>query len=337
MKTINDALIPNTFQIPARCKVFEEPTTVDELRQALHRWRSSASLPLLIMGRGSNLLFTKDFEGHVIHPDFRGISYCQCDSEHIVVRVGAGEEWDGFVAYCVSHGWHGAENLSLIPGDVGAAAVQNIGAYGVEVKDIILSVEVIEVATGEHRLFDKEACGYAYRQSRFKQEWHNCYVVTHVNFRLSKRFTPKLDYGNIRAELEARHISSPTAYDIRNVVISIRKTKLPDPMLEGNAGSFFMNPVVERSHYLLLKEKYPDIPCYEVDAGHVKIPAGWLIEQCGWKGRSLGRAGVHDRQALVLVNRGGATGAEVLQLCNIVQTDVRRMFGIDIHPEVNIF
>ena len=215
--------------------------------------------------------------------------------------------------------------------------MQNIGAYGAEVKDLIDQVETIEVGTGKKRVFTREECHYGYRYSRFKGEWKGRMVVTHVTFVLSKTFTPKLDYGHIREELAASGIQQPTAQELRDVIIRIRQSKLPDPKVEGNAGSFFMNPVVERDCFNRLRAQYPAMPHYEVDGGHVKIPAGWMIEQCGWKGKSMGRAGVHDKQALVLVNRGGATGAEVLALCEQVRADVKEKFGVDIHPEVNIF
>ena len=253
-------------------------------------------------------------------------------------RTGYGFVWDDLVAYCVEHGFYGLENLSFIPGEVGASAVQNIGAYGAEVKDVITAVETVGLQDGEVRMFDVSACGYAYRKSIFKEEWRGRYAVTHVHFRLSATFRPNLDYGGIREALSAGGIrpEKVTAQDLRRVVIAIRKAKLPDPKVQGNAGSFFMNPVVSREVYEAIKGDYPDVPHYEVDAERVKIPAGWLIERCGWKGRSLGRAAVHDRQALVLVNKGGATGRDILALCEAVRADVLSRFGISISPEVNI-
>jgi UDP-N-acetylmuramate dehydrogenase len=228
------------------------------------------------------------------------------------------------------------ENLSLIPGDVGASAVQNIGAYGAEAKDVIERVEAVSITTGEVCTFSGEDCCYGYRDSRFKREWKNQYLITHVTYRLSREYKPRLDYGNIRAELERQGISLPDALQLRQTIIDIRNAKLPDPKVTGNAGSFFMNPVVEREVYDRLAEQYPGMPHYDVDEEHVKIPAGWMIDQCGWKGKSLGKAGVHDRQALVLVNRGGATGQDVIALCQAVCADVEQKFGIALHPEVNI-
>ena len=254
----------------------------------------------------------------------------------MLVRVGSGEIWDEFVENCVSRGWYGAENLSLIPGEVGASAVQNIGAYGAEVSTIIYMVEAVRLSDGELVTIPAEACGYGYRQSRFKNEWRNHYLITHVTYRLSKVFTPRLDYGNIRTELERQGIAEPTARQLRDVIIHIRRERLPDHHVEGNAGSFFVNPVVPKAQFEALLALYPQMPHYHVSDQEEKIPAGWLIEQCGWKGRSLGRAGVHARQALVLVNRGGATGADVLRLCEQVRQDVAAKFGVDIVPEVNI-
>ena len=252
------------------------------------------------------------------------------------MTCGSGEVWDDMVATSLKAGYYGMENLSLIPGDVGASAVQNIGAYGMEAKDLILCVWMIEIPTGKPWMIGNEECEYGYRQSRFKQDWKNRFLITRVTYGLARTFQPRLDYGNIRQELERRGITEPTAQQLRDVIIDIRNAKLPDPKVEGNAGSFFMNPIVTRQKYEKLAALYPDMPHYKVDSRHEKIPAGWMIEQCGWKGKSLGRAGVHDKQALVLVNRGGATGAEIVALCNAIRKDVKTKFDIDIHPEVNI-
>ena len=259
-------------------------------------------------------------------------------SQETVVRMtcGSGEVWDDMVATSIKGGYYGMENLSLIPGDVGASAVQNIGAYGMEASDLILCVWMIEIPTGKPWMIGNEECEYGYRQSRFKQDWKNRFLITRVTYGLARTFQPHLDYGNIRQELERRGIKEPTAQQLRDVIIDIRNAKLPDPKIEGNAGSFFMNPIVTRQKYEKLAALYPDMPHYKVDSRHEKIPAGWMIEQCGWKGKSLGRAGVHDKQALVLVNRGGATGSEIVALCDAICKDVKAKFGIDIHPEVNI-
>ena len=339
MKDLQDySLLPhNTFGIEARCKRFLEYDSVREA-QCICGMLNAAYQPLLIVGSGSNLLLTADYPGTVIHSAVKGISVLGDDGNDVLLECGSGEVFDDVVAYAVAHGYYGAENLSIIPGEVGASAVQNIGAYGVEAKDIIYKVEAVEIETGNVVTFDNAECQYSYRQSRFKNEWKNAYLITHVVYRLSRSFSPKLDYGNIRSFLQDKGISSqPTAQQLREAIIGIREAKLPDPKVEGNAGSFFMNPIVEKDKYEQLAALYPDMPHYTVDDQHEKIPAGWMIDQCGWKGKTRGRAGVHSKQALVLVNRGGATGQEVVDLCNAIRADVKQAFGVDIHPEVNIY
>ena len=332
------SLLPhNTFGIQADCDRFIDMETEDDVMK-LKDMLDDKDMPLLIIGRGSNLLLTDDYHATVLHCSIKGKTIVKEDGNSVLLRCGAGEEWDSIVDYCVAHDWQGIENLSLIPGEVGASAVQNIGAYGTEVKEIIHSIEAVEISTGKKHTFTNEQCEYSYRQSKFKNEWKDRFIITHVTYRLEKStdYIPKVDYGNIKSELERKGISLPTMKDIRDVVISIRKDKLPDPEVEGNAGSFFMNPIVEKATFMNLLEQYPDMPHYNVDSEREKIPAGWMIDQCGWKGKTLGKAGVHDRQALVLVNRGGATGKDILLLCNTIRNDVRQKFGIDIHPEVNI-
>lgn len=303
-----------------------------EEAQAVVGMLTETDRPLLILGGGSNLLLTGDYDGTVLHSGIRFLE--QTDECHI--RCGSGYVWDDVVAYCVANGLYGAENLSVIPGEVGASAVQNIGAYGVEAKDLIDSVEAVEIETGRICRFMNAECAYSYRQSKFKHAWRDRFLITAVTYRLSKTYAPKLDYGNIRAALAAKGIDNPTAMQLRETIIEIRNAKLPDPKVLGNAGSFFMNPVVPTQKYNELARQYEGMPHYTIDSEHEKIPAGWLIEQCGWKGKALGRAAVHDKQALVLVNRGGATGSEVVHLCETIQHDVRQKFGIDINPEVNI-
>lgn len=324
----------NTFGIDVKCRRFIEFESVDELLQIVNSL-TDADKPLLVLGGGSNMLFTADYEGTVLHSAIKGHVAVQTD-EGIMLRCGSGEVWDDIVSLCVSNRMYGAENLSLIPGDVGASAVQNIGAYGAEAKDIILKVEAVDLQTGKMCEFTNEECEYAYRKSKFKGEWRNRFVITYVTYKLSEVFCPCLDYGNIRAELEKRNIKVPTAEQLRNVIIDIRNEKLPDPKVEGNAGSFFMNPVVPKAKYEELVVRFGNVPHYSVDDNNEKIPAGWMIDQCGWKGKSLGKAGVHSRQALVLVNRGGAEGKDIVALCDAIKRDVKDKFGIDIVPEVNI-
>ena len=320
----------NTFGMDVKAKRYVEYDSEDELVQLL----SSLQGKVLHIGGGSNLLFCGDFDGTILHSAIKGIEVVEDveGDDEVLVRVGAGEVWDDFVAWAVAEGYGGVENLSLIPGEVGASAVQNIGAYGVEAKDVIAMVEAVDMASGEKRLFANAECGYAYRQSIFKQELKGKYAITYVIYRLQKQPKLKLEYGNILAALEDK--AQVTVADVRRAIIDIRNAKLPDPKVVGNAGSFFMNPVVSREKFLSIQKDYPTMPFYDVDGG-VKIPAGWLIEQCGWKGKSLGRAGVHDKQALVLVNRGGASSEEIVTLCNTICKDVHERFGIDIHPEVN--
>ena len=304
-----------------------EFTTVEEAQQVAEILRESER-PYIIIGGGSNLLLTKDFPGIVVRSDILGI---QIDDNRMT--CGSGEVFDEIVEASLMAGLYGLENLSLIPGDVGASVVQNIGAYGVEAKDYIESIEAVEIATGKVVTIQAKDCGYGYRQSKFKTDWKNKYLITHVTYRLSTIFKPHLEYGNLKGTLGPGPI---VPFRLREVIIGIRNEKLPDPKVMGNAGSFFMNPIVPRAQYEALAVRYPEMPHYEVDAERVKIPAGWMIDQCGWKGKSLGRAGVHDKQALVLVNLGGATGDEIVKLCLAIQKDVKEKFRIEIHPEVNI-
>lgn len=321
----------NTFGIDAKCQRFVEYESVEEA-QELVRSLTEDDYPLLILGGGSNLLLTGDYKGTVVHS---GISFIErLDDER--VRCGSAYVWDDFVDYCVLHQLYGAENLSIIPGECGASAVQNIGAYGAEAKDLIDEVEAVEISTGEVHHFKNADCAYSYRQSKFKHEWRDKYLITSVTYRLSKTYHPNLDYGNIRAALAERGIENPTAIELRQTITDIRNAKLPDPKEIGNAGSFFMNPIVPKAKYEELAALYERMPHYTIDAEHEKIPAGWMIEQCGWKGKALGPAGVYAKQALVLVNLGGASGADVVRLCETIQHDVKEKFGVEILPEVNV-
>lgn len=325
-------LTHNTFGIKARARSFWEISEVDELQEALSDGKIARTKHLVI-GRGSNLLFLGDYNGLLLHSALRGISIEAESADSVHLRVGSGEVWDEFVAHCVEKGWSGVENLSAIPGEVGAAAVQNIGAYGTEVCNCIQRVETLSMADGTPRTFSADECRYAYRSSLFKQEERGNYFVTYVHFTLHKGSHPQLAYQGLADLLP--HGADSSLPEIRNAIIALRAQKLPDPAEWGNAGSFFMNPIVPEAQYQALLSQYPQMPSYKADKGLIKIPAAWLIEQCGWKGRTLGKAAVWERQPLVLINRGGATAADITRLADCITEDVRHKFGIDLHPEVN--
>lgn len=329
---MNDEIkkIPNTFGIDVSASSFFEYHSEDELQKKIET--GVISMPYLHIGSGSNLLFIKDYEGTVLHSRITEIEVIAENENQVSVRVGAGMIWDDFVAYCVGKGWYGLENLSLIPGEVGASAVQNIGAYGVEVKDFITSVDTISIF-GKKRVFQTRECEYAYRKSIFKRPEMKSVFVTYVTFCLSKKESYTLDYGTIRQELTKYSIVDLET--LRRVIIEIRESKLPDPKILGNAGSFFMNPIVSRVQFEELQRQFPSMPHYDIDEERVKIPAGWMIDQCGWKGKALGPAAVHDKQALVLVNLGGATGSDIVALSDAVRASVYEKFRIEIFPEVN--
>lgn len=329
---MNDEIkkIPNTFGIDVSASSFFEYHSEDELQKKIET--GVISMPYLHIGSGSNLLFIKDYEGTVLHSRITEIEVIAENENQVSVRVGAGMIWDDFVAYCVGKGWYGLENLSLIPGEVGASAVQNIGAYGVEVKDFITSVDTISIF-GKKRVFQTRECEYAYRKSIFKRPEMKSVFVTYVTFCLSKKESYTLDYGTIRQELTKYSIVDLET--LRRVIIEIRESKLPDPKILGNAGSFFMNPIVSRVQFEELQRQFPSMPHYDIDEERVKIPAGWMIDQCGWKGKALGPAAVHDKQALVLVNLGGATGSDIVALSDAVRASVYERFRIEIFPEVN--
>lgn len=333
----NVSLLPyNTFGIDARCRRFAEYGDVEELRGILAALREKhPGEPVLCVGQGSNLLFTKDYEGTVLHSRMCGIEVTPEGGDAVIVSAESGLDWDGFVAHCVTAGYYGLENLSYIPGTVGASAVQNIGAYGVEAEQYILRVHCIDLKTGEAHVFHHDDCRYGYRQSIFKNEWRGKYAVVRVDFRLSRTFVPHIGYGGLAKEFaDGRDTDTLTAQALREVIIRIRRAKLPEPAELGSAGSFFMNPVISAERFAALQEAYPAVPHYEVEGG-VKVPAGWLIEQCGWKGRRLGAAGVYEKQALVLVNHGGASGADIVALSDAVRRDVENKYGIKIQPEAN--
>ena len=318
----------NTFGMDVRADRLIDWATTDELKNAL----PDIEKPVLMIGGGSNLLFMGDFKGTVLHSTITSIDIIDSTDDLVYVKVGAGVVWDDFVAWCTINGFWGVENLSAIPGEVGASAVQNIGAYGAEAKDVIDTVQTICLADGTERDFSNAECRYGYRQSIFKNELKGQYAVAYVIYALSKVPQPKLGYGALEQEVE--RLGGPTLANIRQAVISIRDSKLPDPKVLGNAGSFFMNPVVTEQEFNIIRSNYPDVPSYPAPGG-IKVPAGWLIEKTGWKGRSLGPAAVYDKQALVLVNKGGATGADVRHLADTIIADVKRKFGITLSTEVN--
>ena len=321
-------LAHNSFGLDVKAREFVEYETEEELTAYLSARNDDR--PFLHIGGGNNLLFTKDFDGTILHSAIRGMTLVGQDSKSVLLRIGGAEVWDDIVERTISAGYYGLENLSLIPSEVGAAAVQNIGAYGAEAKDFIECVEVVDLQTLQSHSFSNADCEFAYRYSNFKGPWRGRYAVTHVVLRLSLDFKPNLTYGALSGVVSPQ----TDARSLRKAVIELRQGKLPDPRQFGNAGSFFLNPVISQEDFARLHEQYPAVPHYDVADG-VKVPAGWLIEQCGWKGRSLGNAAVYDKQALVLINRGGATPQEIMRLSDTVCADVKAKFGITITPEVN--
>ena len=330
----NYSLLPhNTFGFDVACDTFFEYTSVDELKDFISQGRLSGKKYLHI-GGGSNLVFVNDFHGIVLHSQIKGFEILERTNTSVRVRVGAGEVWDDFVSWSLTQALYGLENLSHIPGEVGAAAVQNIGAYGKEASQYIEQIEAIDLHTGKVVCFHVSECDYAYRHSIFKSTLKNQYAITHVHFVLSTIFTPDLNYGAITSALEEQHIATPTALQLRECIINVRDSKLPDPKHVGNAGSFFMNPVISEKHFSLLQQTYPNVPHYHVGDG-IKVPAGWLIEQCGWKGKSIDNVGVYHKQALVLVNHGGAKGTDIVNLAQTIVNDVKEKFGIELIAEAN--
>lgn len=324
----------NTFGLESTASFFAEVSSVEELKAILLDpiWQQT---PKFILGGGSNVLFTRNVDALVIHPAIKGIDKVKEDEDHIWLKVGAGENWHGFVMHCVELNYGGVENLSLIPGTVGAAPMQNIGAYGVEIKDVVESVETISIDTGKIRVFSNEECAFGYRESVFKKALKNQFVVTGVTFVLNKKPVINVGYGDVRRTLAEMNVSDPTIADVSQAIITIRRSKLPDPAQIGNAGSFFKNPEIPLEQYDNLKKAFPEIPGYPVSEAMVKVPAGWLIEQAGWKGYRQGAIGVHQKQALVLVNYGGGNGNEIRALATTIQDSVELKYGIRLSPEVN--
>ena len=323
----------NTFGIDVKAKKFVSISTLEELKEVL-----SIENEIFLLSGGSNMLLTKDIDKTVVHIDLKGIKILEESKDQVVVEVYAGEDWHQFVLWCVNHDFGGIENLSLIPGNVGTCPIQNIGAYGVEVKDVIESVETIEIKSGKTKTFSNSECQFGYRNSIFKNTLKGKFVITKVRFKLTKvKHNLNTSYGAIESELSSNNIQNPTIKDISNAVIAIRQSKLPDPKEIGNSGSFFKNPVISKSHFERLQEKYPKIPSYPIDEFTVKVPAGWLIETAGFKGKRFGEAGIHDKQALVLVNHGNACGQEVFKVAKHIQSKIYIDFGIELEIEVNVY
>ncbi|TCD02550.1 UDP-N-acetylmuramate dehydrogenase [Pedobacter psychroterrae] len=326
----------NSFGIDVKSHYFIEIFTESALTELLHS-AIVRQQKLLVLGGGSNVLFTQDFDGLVIKVSIPGISAAaQEDGDEVIVTAGAGVVWNDLVNYCVAHDFAGIENLSLIPGTVGASPIQNIGAYGVELKDVFHSCKAYEIASGQARTFSFEGCRFGYRDSIFKNELKNKYIITSVSFRLSKVASLHTKYGAIQDELAKRNINHPGIADVSTVVAHIRVSKLPDPSTIGNAGSFFKNPVIDQSQFQQLIAQFPGVVNFPVGSDKVKIAAGWLIEQCGFKGKVVGNTGTWKNQALVLVNHGGATGHEVYSFSEQIIKDVDAKFGIQLEREVNI-
>ncbi|WP_159022732.1 UDP-N-acetylmuramate dehydrogenase [Formosa sp. L2A11] len=324
----------NTFGIDVVAKHFVTISTLEDLKAVLELKDYPEKL---ILGGGSNILLTKDVNALVILSRLKGISITSKTDDTVLVKANAGENWHEFVLWTLSHDFGGLENMSLIPGNVGTSPIQNIGAYGIELKDHFESCEAINIETKTLTTFNKEECEFGYRNSIFKQHEKGKYIITSVTFKLTtKNHILHTNYGAITAELDAKGITNPTIQEVSNAVIAIRQSKLPDPKKIGNSGSFFKNPVVDKSVYLQVLKQFPDLPSYPVSETEVKIPAGWLIEKAGFKGKRLGNYGVHQNQALVLVNYGGATGCEILKLSSVIQQTIQRIFNITIESEVNI-
>ena len=325
----------NTFGIDVAANKFVSVNSVEELKKVL---ANRGKEPLFLLGGGSNMLLTKNIEALVIHLNLKGISVLSENEHSVQLRVMAGENWHEFVLFCINNNYGGVENLSLIPGNVGTAPIQNIGAYGVELKDTFVRCEALHIETLSEKTFSKKECNFGYRNSVFKNELKGEYIITSVTFELTKtNHELHTSYGAIQQELNRKGINSPSISDISEAVIAIRKSKLPDPTELGNSGSFFKNPIITSEAFQAFRLQYPEAPFYEVSPTEFKIPAGWLIEQAGFKGKRFGDAGVHKNQALVLVNHGNATGEEIWQLALKIQKEVRSKFGIYIEPEVNVF
>ncbi|WP_297338153.1 UDP-N-acetylmuramate dehydrogenase [Algoriphagus sp.] len=323
----------NTFGIDKKARFFTIASSIEELRKAI-AYAQEKGIELFILGGGSNILLTSDQDKLVIKNELTGIQVTASTDEFVWVKVGSGVIWHDLVGYAISKNWGGIENLSLIPGTVGASPMQNIGAYGVELKDVFDSLEALHIASGELHRFDNPSCEFGYRESIFKHRLKNQYIITSVTFRLSKKPQLNTTYGAIQETLNDFKVKTPTVKAVSDAVIYIRQSKLPDPAKIGNAGSFFKNPTISKAHFEKLQSAFPTIPGYPNEEG-IKVPAGWLIEQAGWKGQRFGEVGVHEKQALVLVNYGNGEGSDIEALSQKIQQSIAKKFGIMLHPEVN--
>ncbi len=324
----------NTFGIEAKAKQFVAVHSIEDLKTILQQYQSA---PKFVLGGGSNMLLTQDIQALVIHVDLKGKKILKEDDDFVWVESMAGENWHEFVLWTIAQNFGGLENMSLIPGNVGTTPVQNIGAYGTEIKDTFVSCDAINIATQQLKTFDREECKFGYRESVFKHEIKDQFIITSVVFKLTKRnHKINTSYGDITKELEKQNVSTPTLKDVSNAVIAIRQSKLPDPKELGNSGSFFKNPIIPKEQYETAKAQHPEMPHYVVSETQVKVPAGWLIEKAGFKGKRFGDAGIHKNQALVLVNYGNATGQEILNVSKDIQATILREFGIAIEAEVNV-
>jgi len=324
----------NSFGLDVSSSYFFESENKEDLIHFFREQKDSQSV-IMVLGEGSNTLFTKNFEGIIVHPALKGIKIISENEEQVIVRVQAGENWDEFVEYCVSNNWSGLENLSLIPGSVGSCPVQNIGAYGCEVKDSIISVEGFFTNSGEEKTFLNDECKFEYRNSIFKSQLKKTFLITAVNFELGKIHKFNLSYGPVEKEFRSKPIQDLRS--LRQTIIEIRESKLPDPKKYGNAGSFFKNPVISKTDFAILIKKYADIPNYPAGAEEIKIPAAWLIEKSGWKGVREGDTGTFPSQPLVIVNYGNATGRAIIDFANKIALSVKDMFGVELEMEVNIY
>ena len=325
----------NTFGVDVKAKYFTSINTINELIEVT-KTNVFKDLELLILGGGSNILLTKDFDGLVILNNIKGKEIISQNQQSIFLKIGAGENWHELVMYCVDNGWGGIENLSLIPGNTGTAPMQNIGAYGVEIKETFIELEALEISSGKIVKFNNSDCEFGYRESVFKNKMKNQYIILNITLELKKNPVLNINYGDVKAILESQNIKNPGIKEVSNAIISIRQSKLPDPKKIGNSGSFFKNPIVSLNQLELIKKKYPNVVNYEINENEFKIAAGWLIERAGWKGKKFNNYGIHEKQALVLVNYGLANGMEIFELSEKIILDIKDKFGITLEREVNI-